>query len=261
MHDPTQTPRRSRLLYGLSGLLTAGAVAATAHGLFEVSVASRVPPEIAWIYPGITDGLALVAYGAAHVLTGGARVYAWFVVALSAGLSGLAQAFYLAGDAGAVILADPALRFVIGAWPAVAAAVAAHLLYLIREADRAAAVQAEIDRAARKTRRTVATAVAERQPAPAPAPAPTPSPAPQPTAAPKVIESAEDPAKDQLLVPRARKLIDEREQQRERARAAGRPVPRSYGRGTLAEKLGVSPDQARLILERIRDEDATKAAV
>jgi hypothetical protein len=47
---------------------------------------------------------------------------------IAAGLSGLAQAVYLAS--GATLDASPTLRFGIGAWPAVAAAVAAHLLYL-----------------------------------------------------------------------------------------------------------------------------------
>jgi hypothetical protein len=47
---------------------------------------------------------------------------------LAAGLSGLAQASYLAGG---VAQAPPALRFGVGAWPAVAAAIAAHLLFLI----------------------------------------------------------------------------------------------------------------------------------
>ena len=51
----------------------------------------------------------------------------------AAGLSGLAQAVYLAS--GATLDASPALRFGIGAWPAVAAAVAAHLLYLLAAPD------------------------------------------------------------------------------------------------------------------------------
>ena len=106
-----------------------GAAAATAHGLFEVALAPRVPAGIAWLYPLITDGLALVAYAATARLTGGATRYAWSVVVLAAGLSGLAQASYLAG--GATLDAPPALRFGVGAWPAVAAAVVAHLLYLL----------------------------------------------------------------------------------------------------------------------------------
>jgi hypothetical protein len=50
-------------------------------------------------------------------------------VVTAAGLPGLAQAVYLAS--GATLNASPTLRFGIGAWCAVAAAVAAHLLYLL----------------------------------------------------------------------------------------------------------------------------------
>src|SRR5689334_24071178 len=111
----------SRMVVWLPGLAVAiGAAAATAHGLFEVAVAARVPAGIAWLYPLITDGLALVAYAATARLRGGAARYAWAVVVLAAGLSGLAQAAYLAG--GATVDASPALRFGVGAWPAVAAA-------------------------------------------------------------------------------------------------------------------------------------------
>ncbi|MCE3551341.1 hypothetical protein LWC33_07730 [Pseudonocardia sp. RS11V-5] len=122
----------------LPGLAVAvGAAIATAHGLYEVAVASRVPEPLAWLYPLITDGLALVAYAATARLQGSAARYAWTVVVVAAGMSGLAQAAFLAGDAGA--LAAPAwLRFGIGAWPAVAAAVVAHLLYLLAEGGRTA---------------------------------------------------------------------------------------------------------------------------
>ncbi|SDH02756.1 hypothetical protein [Pseudonocardia oroxyli] len=116
----------------LPGLaVAAGAAAATAHGLYEVAVASRVPAGIAWLYPLITDGLALVAYAATARLTGSAARYAWAVVVVAAGLSGLAQAVYLAAEQG--LEASPVVRFGIGAWPAVAAAVVAHLLYLLTD--------------------------------------------------------------------------------------------------------------------------------
>lgn len=134
----------------LPGLVVAlGAAVATAHGLYEVAVAARVPAAIAWIYPLITDGLALVAYAATARLRGSAARYAWSVVIVSAGLSGLAQAVYLASDAVAAGIALPvssALRFGVGAWPAVAAAVVAHLLYLLaadHPAETAGTVQAE----------------------------------------------------------------------------------------------------------------------
>jgi hypothetical protein len=121
------TPRAALWLPGLAVAL--GAAVATAHGLYEVALAAAVPAGIAWLYPLITDGLALVAYGATSRLTGSGARYAWAVVVTAAGLSGLAQAVYLAS--GATLDASPTLRFGIGAWPAVAAAVAAHLLYLL----------------------------------------------------------------------------------------------------------------------------------
>jgi hypothetical protein len=125
-----RSPRATRATLWLPGLAVAlGAAVATAHGLYEVAVAAAVPAGIAWLYPLITDGLALVAYGATNRLTGSGARYAWAVVVIAAGLSGLAQAVYLAS--GATLDASPTLRFGIGAWPAVAAAVAAHLLYLL----------------------------------------------------------------------------------------------------------------------------------
>jgi hypothetical protein len=119
-----------RLAIWLPGLLVAiGAAVATAHGLHEVAVAAGVPSGLAWLYPLITDGLALVAYASTARLAVRARRYAWGVVVLAAGLSGLAQASHLAGGVGT--LAPAALRFGVGAWPAIAAAVVAHLLYLL----------------------------------------------------------------------------------------------------------------------------------
>src|ERR1700710_2758609 len=116
----TERSRRvGRAVIWLPGLAVAlGAAVATAHGLFEVAVASRVPGGIAWLYPLITDGLALVAYAATARLAGPAARYAWIVVVIAAGLSGIAQASYLAG--GPTVEVSPALRFGIGAWPAIA---------------------------------------------------------------------------------------------------------------------------------------------
>src|SRR3954453_1449402 len=85
-----------------------GAAVAPAHGLYEVALAARVPAGIAWLYPLITDGLALVAYAATTRLTGSGARYAWAVVMIAAGLSGLAQAIYLAS--GATLDASPTLR-------------------------------------------------------------------------------------------------------------------------------------------------------
>jgi hypothetical protein len=105
-----------------------GAGVATAHGLYEVALAAGTPRALAWLYPLITDGLALVAYATTNRLAESGRRYAWTVVVVAAGLSGLTQASYLAGG---VAPAPPGLRFAIGAWPAIAAAVVAHLLYLL----------------------------------------------------------------------------------------------------------------------------------
>jgi hypothetical protein len=111
-------------------LVAACGAVATAHGLFEVVAACGVARSLAWLYVPITDGLALVAYACTARLTGAARGYAWCVVVMSAGLSGLAQAVNLAG------LGDPdwKLKFGVGYWPAVAVAVAAHLLWLVADA-------------------------------------------------------------------------------------------------------------------------------
>jgi hypothetical protein len=135
-HEPRPAPglRVLRVAIWLPGLAVAlGAAVATAHGLFEVALAAGVPAGIAWLYPLITDGLALVAYTVTARLRGSAARYAWSVVVLAAGLSGLAQAAYLAG--GATLDASPALRFGVGAWPAIAAAIVAHLLYLLVAGD------------------------------------------------------------------------------------------------------------------------------
>ncbi len=146
-HNPTTTQigdeqaGRGRWVVWLAGLVVVlAAGSATAHGLYVVARGSGNSVGIAWLYPVITDGLALVAYAATTRLHGPARRYAWTVVVLAAGLSGLAQATYLAGalpppgpvdEVARVAAAPAALRFGVGAWPAVAAAIAAHLLFLI----------------------------------------------------------------------------------------------------------------------------------
>jgi hypothetical protein len=126
-------PRRRGLVW-VAGLIVAlGAGVATAHGLYGVATAARVPTAIAWLYPLITDGLALVAYAATAQLSDRGRGYAWTVVVLAAGLSGTAQASYLAGG---VHNATTTLRFGVGAWPAIAAAIVAHLLHLLDTTTR-----------------------------------------------------------------------------------------------------------------------------
>jgi uncharacterized membrane protein YhaH (DUF805 family) len=123
-----RSPRRPEIVW-VAGLIVAlGAGVATAHGLYEVALAAGTPRALAWLYPLITDGLALVAYATTTRLHDHGRRYAWTIVVTAAGLSGLTQASYLAGG---VASAPPPLRFAIGAWPAIAAAVVAHLLYLL----------------------------------------------------------------------------------------------------------------------------------
>lgn len=138
---------RSPIWWAVLAVALCGVVA-TAHGLFEVVAACGVLAFVAALYVPITDGLALVAYAATDRLRGAGRLYAWAVVLLAAGLSGLAQAVYLGG------LGEPPpwLRYVVGAWPAIAVAIAAHLLYLVgRPADEPAHEQAhgEADQVAR----------------------------------------------------------------------------------------------------------------
>jgi len=136
--------RAGRIGVWLPGLaVTVAAAAATAHGLFEVALGCGTPRGIAWLYPVITDGLALVAYTATNRLPGSGRRYAWAVVVLAAGLSGLAQASYLAGGVGT---APAGLRFGVGAWPALAAAIAAHLLHLIGGSDAPVAEVSSVGR-------------------------------------------------------------------------------------------------------------------
>lgn len=119
-----------------AGLAVAGAAAvATAHGSYEVARAAGVPLPVATLYPAIGDGLALVAYATTTRLHDSGRRYAWTVVTLAAGLSGIAQAAWLAGGVRSV---PTSLRFGVGAWPAVAAAVVAHLLFLLAAAGRTA---------------------------------------------------------------------------------------------------------------------------
>ncbi len=127
--DRSGVSRRRGPVWAAGLVVALGAGVATAHGLYEVATAARVPAAIAWLYPLITDGLALVAYAATARLSDRGRGYAWTVVVLAAGLSGTAQASYLAGG----VTGEPpaALRFGVGAWPAVAAAIVAHLLHLL----------------------------------------------------------------------------------------------------------------------------------
>jgi hypothetical protein len=140
-HEPTVRRGPTGWTIWIAALVVAlGAGVATAHGLYEVARASGAPEPIAWLYPLITDGLALVAYASTARLSSSGRRYAWTVVVLAAGLSGLAQASYLVAG---VAAAPAEVRFGVGAWPAIAAAIVAHLLYLIGSARTATTVHAD----------------------------------------------------------------------------------------------------------------------
>ena len=130
--------RALRTTWAAGLVVAAGAGVATAHGLYEVATSARVPAPVAWLYPLITDGLALVAYAATARLHDAGRRYAAGIVVLAAGLSGLAQAVYLAGGLDHTAVAPVGLRFGVGAWPAIAAALTAHLLHLISTGERPA---------------------------------------------------------------------------------------------------------------------------
>lgn len=131
-----------RAVWAAGLVVAAGAGVATAHGLYQVAAAAQVPARIAWLYPLITDGLALVAYTASSRLDDGGRRYAATVGVLAACLSGLAQAVYLTGGIARTTGAPVGLRFGVGAWPAIAAAVTAHLLHLIATRSTAAVPEA-----------------------------------------------------------------------------------------------------------------------
>lgn len=130
----------TRLIFWAGAVVALAAVAATAHGGYAVAVACLVPPGLAWLYPFITDGLALVAYGATSRLARSGRGYAWTIVVTAAALSGLAQAVFLSsgsnlGSSPGHLAVDPWLAFGVGAWPAIAVALVAHLLYLLHRAE------------------------------------------------------------------------------------------------------------------------------
>lgn len=189
-----------------------GAAAATAHGLYEVASASLVPAGIAWLYPLITDGVALVAYSATtRFHRTGARVYAGVVVVLAAGLSGLAQAIYLARADVDLALAPAPVRFGMGFWPAIAAMIAAHLIYLMATEREPVAVPAApheaapipdpVPAASAPLPRPAAGAVASPAPAADP-PRPT-RPAPRPAvpraaAAPEPVPGPDAPEREKV---------------------------------------------------------------
>jgi hypothetical protein len=257
----------------LPGVLVAlGAATATAHGLFEVAAASGVPDWIAWIYPLITDGLAMVAYVATARLTAGARRYAWAVVILAAGLSGIAQATFLAGGvatadpskavsgAAVAVAPDELLRFGVGAWPAVAAAIVAHLLFML-----AAEGTPETD-ASVQPERVLATAVQPQvvqptavQPEPLNAPVQLSPPVPEPSLSSAVQPVApQEPTEREPSADRRSAVLPS--PARDRARAAARRHAAHHGDlptvSQLQEMAEVSRGTAGTALQELREQPA-----
>lgn len=241
-------------LWGPGFLVALAAGVATAHGLYEVALAAGTPVVIAWLYPLITDGLAMVAYAATAKLSGSGRAYAWLVVVLAAGLSGLAQATYLAGG---VATAPAALRFGVGAWPAIAAAIVAHLLFMLGHARTASNTQASnIEPSERST--------ADVQPA---VQSPVPSavqPAVQRPAAPAVERPAITPAQEPTAPPRPTvhpvPVEVTASPARDRARAAARSHMHRTGHlptvTELTELAHVSRGTAGTALQELREQPA-----
>lgn len=197
------------LRWGPAGAVALGAAIATAHGLYEVAAAAAVPTVIAWLYPLITDGLAVVAYRGAVRLTGRPAAYAWTIVVITAGASGLAQAVFLAAgpfdDAATEVPAG--LRFGVGAWPAVAAALVAHLLHLLAATDQDA-TSSPVTGASPATGPPPVAALTQDEPTVPPAPTPHEEP-PTPATTPATGQSAatEEPGDaDPRVVELARRL-------------------------------------------------------
>lgn len=234
--------------------VAAGAATATAHGLYQVAIAARVPAGIAWLYPLITDGLALVAYAATARLPDAGRRYAWTVVVLAAGLSGLAQAAYLAGGVGTAPAAPTLLRFGVGAWPAIAAAVVAHLLHLLSPAVAVTPTSQSAGQPAQPSRTTD-----DRRQPPVQPPAsdswtpPVVQPAVQPAVRP-AAQGDEHPAGQPIQRAEPRPAAPARD----RARTAARSHQLRHGRlptvSELTELAKVARGTAATVLKELRAE-------
>jgi len=257
------TSRRDRANWAalwVPGLLVAlGAGIATAHGLFEVALGAGVPRAIAWLYPLITDGLALVAYASTARLVDRGRAYAWAVVVLAAGLSGLAQASYVAGGVGT---APAALRFGIGAWPAVAAAIVAHLLFLLgshRSTDDAL-VDTHASRAAAGAPPAASVHAASTSSNGVPVHVrPTVQPGVQAAVQlPEPVQRPTAPSSGERPTPARRPTIDADTTPRDRARAAARRHAHQHGDLPTVTQLMAIADVARgtagTALKELRDQ-------
>jgi hypothetical protein len=282
MNAPSTTDphmRRAGAVLWLPCLAVAlGAATATAHGLYQVAASAGVPGYIAWVYPLITDGLALVAYVSTARLAATGRRYAWTVVVLAAGLSGLAQAVNLsttpdpgtAAGTGGHVVAQAAqvsgvLRFGVGAWPAIAAAIAAHLLFMLTAAKHPAGdetpnrdepLPAASDPVTVQPPATV-------QPGPVVQPAPAVQKGVQPEPPTPVGHCPTSPPVGQPSVRRAvpggeRRTVSNGEPApRDRARHAARRHHREHGAwptvSQLMEAAGVSRGTAGTALQELRD--------
>lgn len=230
-------PSVPRSTVWIAVLVVVSAAAATAHGLYEVARGAGVPTLIAALYPLFTDGLALVAYAGTTRLRGSGMAYAWAVVVLGAGLSGLGQATYLAG----VESAPTGLRFGVGLWPAVAAAIAAHLLYLLGrgEANTLTTNEGASDRVPSPEPRGIAETAAPTTQLGGSEPTPK-------LTAPKLYPPAPSRPKPTSIAPAPDGLLS---RTRELA-----PI----GRRALAEALGVSVHRARKLLGELDAEQVPR---
>jgi hypothetical protein len=265
------TSTRGQRTTWAAGLVVAvGAGIATAHGLYRVAAAAHVPVVIGWLYPLITDGLALVAYAATSRLADGGRRYAWTIVAVAAGLSGLAQAVYLAGGIGQTSTAPVGLRFGVGAWPALAAALTAHLLHLI-----ATASSGQGSAALTPTRQLASTATPANTLGAQPSVQPYNPPAVQPATPAPVQPPRTDPELNARPVQQPRSTPAEQPRSRtpdpappvldsggsaagDRARQAARAHLSRHGDLPTATELMAAADVSRgtagTVLKRLRDE-------
>ncbi len=240
----------------LSAALTVAAAAgvATAHGLFRVAAAAGVPALVAWLYPVITDGLALVAYAATTRLAARGRRYAAEIIILAAGLSGLAQAVYLAGGIDARAAAPIGVRFGVGAWPAIAAALTAHLLHLISASGQPTAESEQ----QRPTSDTAASNMASN-PSNVDVSNPASNPGVQPRPSPTPVQPGPEPRPSNVAnavngTPRANK----RGLAAERARAATKAHRARHGAlptvTELARQADVARGTAATALKALRDQ-------
>jgi len=134
-------PLALRLLKSAAGLgaicWTVG-VLLTYAGAHSFAAAAGYGQVRAWLFPVTLDAVALVAYLALLMLPAGERWYPLLVVVLTAGASAAAQGYHQTqlGPGGVTdALSGPELPALVkgaaGAWPAVAALLAGHLVWMI----------------------------------------------------------------------------------------------------------------------------------